>query len=418
MTGTLRTEPPERGSRCSPTPATRPPTGVAGRIAGRRRPAAARRVPLADREGGIRTGGSGPAASGRLRRRRAPACRSTSSWCPPGRSLPAWCAWLAAAYQVWLFGFDAAPVALEPFFIDRFEVTNREFREFVERGGYAERQSTGSTTAGAPERRCRFPRPDRATRPGDAGSWGPIRDGEDDLPVRGVSWYEAAAYCRVPGQESAHGLPLGPRRLRPHRAAAADLGRDHPGEQSRRRRAGAGRAATGAWAPTAPTTWRATSRSGPRTRRSTAARYLLGGAWNEPGYLFSDPDAQSPTSREPNLRAPLHGARGRDPMPERLAATGGRRPLRSAGTTSRCPTRCSRASSQRRSYTAGPLDATVDAPRREPRGLDRRDRELRCRLRRRAGPGLSPPAEERVAAVPDGGFWPGECISRSRRATT
>ena len=44
---------------------------------------------------------------------------------------------LGGTYRVVpLLGLRSVAVALEPFFIDRFEVTNREFREFVESGGY------------------------------------------------------------------------------------------------------------------------------------------------------------------------------------------------------------------------------------------------------------------------------------------
>ena len=30
-------------------------------------------------------------------------------------------------------------------------------------------------------------------------------------------------------------------------------------------------------------------------------RYILGGAWDEPGYMFNDADAQSPFERIPTL---------------------------------------------------------------------------------------------------------------------
>ena len=34
-------------------------------------------------------------------------------------------------------------------------------------------------------------------------------------------------------------------------------------------------------------------------------RYILGGAWNEPSYMFTDRDAQDPFGRQPELRIPL-----------------------------------------------------------------------------------------------------------------
>ena len=39
-----------------------------------------------------------------------------------------------------------------------------------------------------------------------------------------------------------------------------------------------------------------------------AKRYILGGGWNEPVYMFTDPDAQSPFARDPTLWIPLHPA--------------------------------------------------------------------------------------------------------------
>ena len=38
-------------------------------------------------------------------------------------------------------------------------------------------------------------------------------------------------------------------------------------------------------------------------------RYILGGAWNEPVYMFTDADAQSPFARARHVRLPLHQGR-------------------------------------------------------------------------------------------------------------
>ena len=37
-----------------------------------------------------------------------------------------------------------------------------------------------------------------------------------------------------------------------------------------------------------------------------ANRYILGGAWSEPVYMFTDPEAQSPFARHATHRIPLH----------------------------------------------------------------------------------------------------------------
>jgi pimeloyl-ACP methyl ester carboxylesterase len=92
------------------------------------------------------------------------------------------------------------------FFIDRCEVTNREFREFVRAGGYENpdywkhpfvkdgKPVTREATLGG------FT--DLTGRSGPA-TWraGDFPQGEEDFPVTGISWYEAAAYAAFVGKE-------------------------------------------------------------------------------------------------------------------------------------------------------------------------------------------------------------------------
>ncbi len=97
------------------------------------------------------------------------------------------------------------PVDLPPFFIDRFEVRNREFKEFVDAGGYARAElwrdlPFGDGRAGWQDAVAKFI--DTTGRPGPA-TWeaGTYRDGMADNPVDGVSWFEAVAYARFRGKE-------------------------------------------------------------------------------------------------------------------------------------------------------------------------------------------------------------------------
>ncbi len=87
------------------------------------------------------------------------------------------------------------------FLIDKYEVTNRQFRDFVVRGGYESREfwehefvEDGKIIPWAEgiKRFC-----DETGRPGPA-TWknGTYRRGQGNYPVGGVSWYEAAAYAR------------------------------------------------------------------------------------------------------------------------------------------------------------------------------------------------------------------------------
>ncbi len=105
------------------------------------------------------------------------------------------------AEMVRVQGADEVP----DFLIDRFEVTNRQFKEFVESGGYArpeywehELLRVGVVLPWAEGVR-KFV--DRTGRPGPSG-WeaGTIPDGQDDYPVTGISWYEAAAYAEFAGK--------------------------------------------------------------------------------------------------------------------------------------------------------------------------------------------------------------------------
>ena len=89
--------------------------------------------------------------------------------------------------------------------MDRYEVTNRQFKAFVDAGGYqkegvleaAVRQGrTDAFLAGSHRSDFATPRTD-LDRP--AGNWARIPR-HRDLPVGGVSWYEAAAYAEFAGK--------------------------------------------------------------------------------------------------------------------------------------------------------------------------------------------------------------------------
>jgi serine/threonine protein kinase/dienelactone hydrolase len=88
----------------------------------------------------------------------------------------------------------------DDFFIDQFEVTNRQYKRFINAGGYRNkeywkhkfvRNGTILTWDQAMEFFV-----DRTGRPGPS-LWqaGDYQEGEDDYPVSGISWYEAAAYA-------------------------------------------------------------------------------------------------------------------------------------------------------------------------------------------------------------------------------
>jgi|APFre7841882724_1041349.scaffolds.fasta_scaffold02218_7 TolB-like protein len=96
------------------------------------------------------------------------------------------------------------PIEVPAFFIDRYEVRNRDFKEFVDAGAYAEADHWRGLPfgEGGDWRSAVAAFVDLTGRPGPS-TWraGTYPDGKADHPVTGVSWYEAAAYCRFRGRE-------------------------------------------------------------------------------------------------------------------------------------------------------------------------------------------------------------------------
>jgi dienelactone hydrolase len=191
------------------------------------------------------------------------------------------------------------PVTLQDFWIDRFEVTNRQFKRFVDAGGYADQKYwrepfvAGSGKLNFTDAVRQFT--DTTGRPGPA-TWefGAYPEGEDDYPVRGVSWFEAAAYAAFAGRD----LPT----LYHWSLAAAQRSSTYVVPKSNF--AGHGPVKVGVSG--------AVHRFGTfdlagnvkewcRNRADESRRYILGGAWDEPVYMFNDPDARSPFERRENF---------------------------------------------------------------------------------------------------------------------
>jgi serine/threonine protein kinase len=95
--------------------------------------------------------------------------------------------------------------ALPPFDMDKFELTNREYQQFVDQGGYQKREywkekfkKDGKELTF--EQAMELLR-DSTGRPGPS-TWeaGHFPQGKDNYPVTGVSWYEASAYAAFAGK--------------------------------------------------------------------------------------------------------------------------------------------------------------------------------------------------------------------------
>jgi hypothetical protein len=191
----------------------------------------------------------------------------------------------------------APPMKLPAYWIDRFEVTNRQFKAFVDAGGYGKeaywKQSfvTNGHTLSFAQAVEQFR--DQTGRPGPA-TWqlGTYPDGTDDQPVGGVSWYEAMAYAEFAGKS----LPT----VYEWFGAAAIGGQFQSDILTLSNFHGRGPAKVGANRGMAPYgTFDMAGNVKEWTVNPTGDRhYLLGGAWNEEDYVFSGSDARPPFSRE------------------------------------------------------------------------------------------------------------------------
>lgn len=220
--------------------------------------------------------------------------------------------------------------SIPAYFIDKYEVTNGQFKRFVDEEGYENP---------AYWRKCRFVDEgrelsweeavkrfrDKSEQPGPS-TWekGTFPAGQENYPVSGISWFEAVAYAEFIGKA----LPTSH-----HWDAAARIwesqiiiefsnfgleGTNPVGSSKAITSTGAYDMAGNVkeWC------WNATDDSG-------LYRYVHGGSWGEPTYMFTFPDSQSVWAREPTIgfRCTFHPD-GEEGLPSNLFDPIEHRPVR------------------------------------------------------------------------------------------
>jgi cephalosporin-C deacetylase-like acetyl esterase len=194
---------------------------------------------------------------------------------------------------------QVSSVDLVDYFIDRFEVTNDQYKGFVSAGGYARRDYwqepfiKEGRAVSWDEAMREFV--DATGHPGPA-TWrnGEFPEGQADYPVTGVSWYEAAAYAAYAGKrlptcfhwiqaagdtysDTAFMIPASNLEGQGPSPAGGFQGMSYAGVYDM-----AGNAKEWCW------------------NEIGGKRLALGAAWNESQYFFNDADRYPPMMRPAN----------------------------------------------------------------------------------------------------------------------
>lgn len=185
-------------------------------------------------------------------------------------------------------------VKLGAFLIDLYEITNQQFKDFIDSGGYQKQEYwkqdfiqnySKITFEEAIKLFC-----DAPGQPGPATwSHGSYPEGYDNYPVNGVSWYEAAAYAEFAGKQL-------PTIYHWQKAASPGFFADIAVLSNFNNE---GPASVGSYHGICPfgTLDMAGNVREWCFNEIEGKRFTRGGAWNEPDWMFSDLDTRDPWDR-------------------------------------------------------------------------------------------------------------------------
>jgi serine/threonine protein kinase/dienelactone hydrolase len=216
-----------------------------------------------------------------------------------------------SAFIGWL-----GPYTLPAYYVDQHEVTNREYQKFVDSGGYQKPQywpsqfnrdgKTLSWSDGVALFR------DTTGRPGPS-TWvaGQYPEGSADFPVSGVSWFEAAAYAKFVGKS----LPVLGQWFR---TAPADVAQYIVPVSNITANAPAPVGSFKGIGPYGTYDTAGNVREWIANTVDDDVRFILGGSWKSPAYLYTDPEALPPYDRSDANG--FRCVRNLSPMPEKAVA--------------------------------------------------------------------------------------------------
>lgn len=211
--------------------------------------------------------------------------------------LPEGMVWVPGGkYNLSMPGLDSLDAfQVGDYLIDKFEVTNKEYKKFANRGGYEKQEywkfSFEKDGKVLPWEEAMSQFKDKTGRQGPA-TWevGEYPEGQEDYPVAGISWYEAAAYAEFMGKRlptiyhwnvaantgglSSYIIPLsnfddkGPAPVGKYQGMSSYGAYDMAGNVRE-------------WC----------------LNKSENNRFILGGGWNDQTYMYNDAYSQPPFDR-------------------------------------------------------------------------------------------------------------------------